>query len=138
MYYKIILAIVILLSCSFNGQAQSKKKKKKNKGEVECTISVPTTMVWYSRDGLMVQSKCNLVKMDFKIYNRWGEVIYQANKAIIVQPGFYRLGSAEEDSTSTEAPKVETGVHAWQATYTFRGAEALEEKSAAGSLTVIK
>ncbi len=137
MHYRIILVLAMILTCALNTQAQSKKKKKKNKN-IECTITVPTTMVWDSRDGLLIQSKCNLVKIEFKIFNPTGIVIFKADKAIMVEPGFYKLKYIYADSAITDMPNIETGLHVWKANYTIRGAETLEEKSATGKLTLIK
>lgn len=138
MYYKILLAFTVIVASSLNVEAQSKKKKKKKSKEIECTITVPTTMVWDSRDGLMIQSKCNLVKVNFRIFSATGIVIFNADKAIMVEPGFYKLKYIYADSAITDVPNIETGLHVWKANYTFRGAETLEERSETGKLTVIR
>ena len=135
MNYNLMLAqllTILLAPC-----AQAQKKAKQKKGQQDCSITVPATLVWESEDGMMIQSNCNLLSMDFKIYNRWGQLIFEADTAMKVEPPYYLLGyNKKENANNENKPEIKTGVYVWVADYSVRGAKAIEKKLAKGNVTL--
>lgn len=137
MNYHLLLAL--LLTILLPPCAQAQKKAKQKKGKPDCSITVPATLIWASEDGVMIQSNCNLLSMSFKIYNRWGQIIYKADTAMKVEPPYYLLDNNKKENISNENEfEIKTGVHVWEASFSVRGEKALEEKWAKGNITLIR
>ncbi|PCH93713.1 MAG: hypothetical protein COB85_06515 [Bacteroidetes bacterium] len=137
MYLRLALVSICILALSCDSNAQSRKKKKR-KHESVCVLTVPSTMVWNEEKGPVIQSNCNLLKMEFKIYDRSGTLVYRADTAMFVKPPFYQLDIVREELEEVSKTAIVTGMHSWIANYTVRGAETLEVKSTEGRFTLIK
>ena len=77
---------------------------------------------------LMIQSNCNMVKMDFKILRGTSKVIYEADTAMLVEPPFYQLDNTKAEWGTSKRTSIATGTYGWTATFTVRGKKELEEK----------
>lgn len=88
----------------------------------DCTFTFPTTLSLNGQDHIDCSSYCTLEDFQFKIYNRWGSLLFTANatqdlcqidlsdkkfKKIISAPGTYYWICSY---TSEDAPVEKTGV----------------------------
>lgn len=88
--------------------------------EGPCTFTVPSLLSPGISEKLGVQSTCILDSFDFKLFNRWGQIVYETDQ--FTNPLDFNLNEIQQKD-GVEEYKYQFGLYIWQITYSFQGGQ---------------
>ena len=112
---KLILSLLLFLTiASAYGQETS------TSDEGPCSFTVPTLLSPGNSEKLRVQSTCILDSFNFKLYNRWGQQLYEKDR--FTDPLNFYLNETQK-ADGVEEYKYQMGMYVWQITYRFQNGQ---------------
>ncbi len=108
------------------GQVDNKVKK-------DSCIKIPDILSTNTKTKLFVTVSCQITKFEFKLFNRWGNLVYTTDK--LTNPLDLNIFEKITEKKQ-EKQKYAAGVYYWIVNYTAVIEGKLNEKKATGNLTI--